>query len=145
MTPRHGPMLPPDPALRGSCIGVTFRCSELLGKKKDERKKGFDDDAGLRDCLGLLVELFPIKPVFKSAQKERDGVASARKVMAGMLLHHMAPGSDAEGSTQVVAASTAAGGGLLASLVEACAADIEDHLTRFLTGSRQWIFDEYFK
>ena len=31
------------------------------------------------------------------------------------------------------------------NLLMACESDIEDHLARFLPGSRKWIFDEYFK
>ncbi len=117
-----------------------------MKKKNDKRMQWFrSDDAGLRDCLSLLVELFPIKPVLKSYQKECDGVAAARMVMAGKLLNCTVSGSDPEGSIKVVAASAVTGGGLLVSLVEACATDIKDHMKRFLTGSREWIFDKYFK
>lgn len=132
-------------------------------------KLHFDADACLLDCLSLLVKDFPLDPLLKSSKEGRRREDKEAAALAGKLLDHTQetvspapppfPLTNPSGSSPAATsfppsyhANLAAGGvpgtgvqgsaSVYVSLLGACAADIEDHLARFLPGSRKWIFEE---
>jgi flagellar biosynthesis GTPase FlhF len=100
------------------------RCDENLGKLKadDSTKSQLRRDleaVDLHQMLLLLVQLFPLKPILKAG---RRALKVERKVH--------------DGREDVLKSKLKA-----ESLVEACSADIVNHLSRFLLGSRAWIIE----
>ena len=95
------------------------------------------------------MDVFPLDPLLKQARRQKKHKSKQTTVLAERLLDvtpeiqsftvtPVAKDAEENKNNQVI-------NNVCVSLLGSCATDIEDHLSRFLPGSRQWIFDEYFR